>query len=346
MFHTPNTQKLFGQPFMKIHRTHYDTAKVAYRVAPKRLPQPRSISKSPRQHTVAQYVAAARSAATRRAYAQDIAHFKSAGFCIPCTGRHVARYLAKFAPTLAVATLRRRLAAISHAHTAINRDSPVASEIVKTVMRGIRRSKGTTQRKVQALDIRALMTTLKAQKRCNATSTAIWLRNRALLLVGFAGAFRRGELVSLKVADVRWLASGIEVTVQRSKTDQEAVGRKVVILKSRGDSDCCPVRSLARWLDCAELTTGPLFRGVDRHGNVAVRVMHSSSVADIVKASVALAGFDASEFSGHSLRAGYVTAATVANVPIWQIKRVTGHKSDDVVAGYVRVSEANPVRLL
>ena len=331
---------------MKIHRTHYDTAKLARRVAPKRPPQPRSIGTPSGRYAVACYVAAARSAATRSAYAHDIAHFKSAGFCIPCTGHHVARYLAKFAPTLAVATLRRRLTAISHAHTAINRPSPVASDLVKTVMRGIRRSKGTTQRKVQALDIRALMTTLKAQKRCNATSTAIWLRNRALLLVGFAGAFRRGELVTLKVADVRWLVSGIEVTVQRSKTDQEAIGRKVFILKSKRDSDCCPVRALARWLDCAELTTGPLFRSVDRHGNVATRHMHSSSVADIVKSSVAGAGFDAGEFSGHSLRAGYVTAATVANVPVWQIKQVTGHKSDAVVAGYVRVREASAVRLL
>ena len=182
----------------------------------------------------------------------------------------------------------------------------------------------SSQRKVQALDLRALMTTLKAQKRCDATSTAICLRNRALLLVGFAGAFRRGELVSLKVTDVRWLVSGIEVTVQRSKTDQEAAGRKVVIPKASGATECCPVCALARWLDCAELTTGPLFRSVDRHGNVATRGMYSSSVADIVKVSVALAGFDASAFSGHSLRAGYVTAATVANVPIWQIKQVTG----------------------
>ena len=190
------------------------------------------------------------------------------------------------------------------------------------------------------------MTTLKAHKRCSATSTAIWLRNRALLLVGFAGAFRRGELTHLSLGDVRWLRSGIEVTVPRSKTDQEAVGRKVFLLKSRGDSECCPVRVLARWLDCALLTTGPLFRSVDRHGNIATRGMHPSSVADIVKSSVALAGFDARALSGHSLRAGYVTAATVANVPIRQIKRVTGHKSDDVVAGYVRVIGASAVRLL
>ena len=166
------------------------------------------------------------------------------------------------------------------------------------------------------------------------------------MLVGFAGAFRRGELVSLNVTDVRWLVSGIEVTVQRSKTDQEAAGRTIVILKSKGDSACCPVRALARWLDWAELTKGSLFRSVDRHGNIGEREMHSSSVADIVKRSVALAGFDSTAFSGHSLRAGYVTAATVANVPIWQIKRVTGHKSDDVVAGYVRVVGASAVRLL
>ena len=331
---------------MQIYRTHYDTAKVAHRVVPTRPPQPRWTGTSSGHHTVARYVAAARSAATRRAYAHDIAHFKSAGFCIPCTGHHVARYLAKFAPTLAVATLRRRLTAISHAHTAINRPSPAASDLVKTVMRGIRRSKGTTQRKVQALDIRALITTLKAQKQCDATSTAIWLRNRALLLVGFAGAFRRAELTNLSLGDVRWLRSGIEVTVRQSKTDQEAVGRKVFILKSRGDSACCPVRALARWIDFAAITTGPLFRSVDRHGNVADRGMHPSSVADIVKRAVALAGFDASAFSGHSLRAGYVTAATVANVPIWQIKRVTGHKSDDVVARYVRVVGASAVRLL
>ena len=176
-------------------------------------------------------------------------------------------------------------------------------------MRSIRRSIGTTQRKVKALDIRALMTTLKAQTRCSATSTAIWLRNRALLLIGFAGAFRRGELVSLNVTDVRWLVSGIEVTVQRSKTDQEAIGRKVFILKSKRDSDCCPVRALARWLDCAELITGPaLFRSVDRHGNVATRQMHSSSVADIVNSSVACAGLDASGFFGAQFACGLLAA--------------------------------------
>lgn len=188
---------------MQIHRTHYDIAKDAHRVVPSRIPQPRSIGTSSGNHAVARYVAAARSAATRRAYARDIAHFKSAGFSIPCTGHHVARFLAKFAPTLAVATHRRRLSAISHAHTTINHPSPVASDLVKTVMRGIRRSKGTTQRKVQALDIRALMTTLKAQTRCSATSTAIWLRNRALLLGGFAGAFRRSELTNLSLGDLR-----------------------------------------------------------------------------------------------------------------------------------------------
>ena len=162
------------------------------------------------------------------------------------------------------------------------------------------------------------------------------LRDRAILLVGFAGGFRRDELVKLNVDDIARRRTGIEFHVRRSKTDQDAVGRKVFVPKSQGDNG--PVKALWKWLRYVHITEGAIFRSVNRHGQISTHALTAQSVAAIVKSSVADAGLDPRQFAAHSLRARCVTAATVANVPIWQIKRVTGHRSDDVVATYVRVA--------
>jgi site-specific recombinase XerD len=134
----------------------------------------------------------------------------------------------------------------------------------------------------------------------------VWLRDRALLLVGFAGAFRRSELVALDVADLEETETGLLVTIRRGKTDQEGTGRTIAI--PRGDV-ACPVKALRAWLDAAAIEAGPIFRPIDKAGTVRASRLTCRSMANFVKAYAARAGFDAGTYSGHSLRSGFLPRA-------------------------------------
>jgi len=309
------------------------------------LPRPKGAAQALRvpAATISHYVNAACSAATRRAYAADVGHFMAAGYRVPCRDTDVAAYLAECGASLAPATLRRRLVAIQRAHVALGKPSPVTSPLVKTVMRGIVRSRGAVQRRVKAVD-KALLCRLLKVVDATATTTLARVRNRALLLLGFAGAFRRSELVAINVGDLAIDRGGLLVTVRRSKTDQQARGRTVPIPRAQGPY--CPVRALQHWLRCSGIDRGPVFRPIDRYGHVSAQALSGQRVATVVKVAVAAVGLDPREFAGHSLRVGYVTTATVANQPLWQIKQVTGHRSDDVVAGYVRLAGPSRPRSL
>jgi site-specific recombinase XerD len=144
-------------------------------------------------------------------------------------------------------------------------------------------------------------------------TSLIGVRDRALLLVGFAGAFRRSEVVSLDVADVTFSSDGLIVQLRRSKTDQEGEGRKVG-LPFGSNPLTCPVRSLRTWLDAAAVVSGPIFRAVDRHANVADTRLTDQSVALVVKRCAKAAGLDPEKYAGHSLRSGLATAAAMADV--------------------------------
>ena len=134
-------------------------------------------------------------------------------------------------------------------------------------------------------------------------------RDRALVLLGFAGAFRRSELVALRVADVDESQAGLRVIVRHSKTDQEGEGATVAI--ARG-AVVCPVKALQEWLEAAGISSGPVFRAVSKSGAVAEAGLSDRSVANIVKAMVGAVGLDATAFSGHSLRSGFLTSAATA----------------------------------
>jgi site-specific recombinase XerD len=162
------------------------------------------------------------------------------------------------------------------------------------------------------------------------------LRDRALLLLGFAGALRRSELVALDVADIAETKTGLLVTIRRSKTDQEGEGATIAI--ARGDV-ACPARALLEWLDAAGIKAGPIFRPVNKACMVAAERLTDRSVANIVKAYAVRAGFDASTFSGHSLRAGFLTSAAAKGASIFKMMDVSRHKSVDTVRGYVRDAE-------
>ena len=230
-----------------------------------------------------------------------------------------------------VATIEQSLAAISHAHRLSKLELPRAAPEVREVLRGIRRRLGVAPRAQKAPvavdELGMMVNTLSAGP--------LGTRDRALLLVGFAGAFRRSELIGFDLEDVGFVNDGLELLVRRSKTDQEATGRKVGVPYS-SLAAVCPVRSLRAWIEVAGITTGPVFRGVDRHGRISSSRADAKTVARVVKRTAEAAGLDASKFAGHSLRAGFVTSAARAGKPERSIAKQTGHRSITILRGYIR----------
>lgn len=267
--------------------------------------------------------------ATKRAYRQGLASYESSGRAIPSTPQMVAEYLAECAVVCAVATIQRRLAAIAKAHVAIGVSDPTKSEIVRATMRGIRRALSTAQREARPILKDDLFQMLERMG-----DGPKDIRDKALLLLGFAGAFRRSELVGLDMADIEIVKQGLVVLLRRSKTDQEGRGRKIGV--PYGRTRWCPVRRLTEWIEHASIESGPIFRPVDRHGHVAVTRLSGEAVSIVVKDRAEAAGFDRCYYSGHSLRAGLATSAAMAGSPSHKIRAQTGHASDAMLARYIR----------
>jgi len=275
------------------------------------------------------YLRASVSPNTRRAYHADLRHYLQWGGTIPSSVELVAGYLASQAGVLSIATLARRLVTIGRAHTSLGLPSPTSSDLVRLTMRGIRRKHGRPQRQVAAAvksDILAMLAPLGDNLRDK--------RDRALLLIGFAGAFRRSELCAISCTDIRICGHGAMITISRSKTDQFGHGRRVVI--PYGRDGACPVKALTDWLLASGIVDGPVFRGVSRYGRVAVRALSGEAVALIVKKRAAAAGLDQRRYAGHSLRAGFATSAAAAGLASWKIRKQTGHASDAMLERYIR----------
>jgi len=242
----------------------------------------------------------------------------------------IINYVADMAETKKVSTIVRRLSSISQAHQAAGHGSPTFSFGVKAVVKGIKKIKGTPPNKKAAAvieDIRTMIDTLGG--------SLTDIRDRALILIGFAGAFRRSELVSITIDDLEFNRDGLTITLQHSKTDQEGQGFKKGIPYG-SHPDTCPVRSLQDWLQAAKITTGPLFRSVNRHGQVGPKALSDQSVALIVKKLVKAAGLDERKYSGHSLRSGLITTAANRGVDERSIMKQSGHKSLTVMRGYIQ----------
>jgi len=283
------------------------------------------------------YVASAVADSTRRAYAADLRHFRDWGGRIPSTPAMVARYLAAFAGKVKASTLNRRLAAIASAHTTIGKPSPTRSELVQTTMRGIRRVHGSAQRQAKPISIEMLRVLAKPQRHLDPVRD---LRDRTLLVVGFAGGFRRSELARLKLENLVFDAQGVTVALVRSKTDQQGKGRAVAL--PHGPGRMCPVELLKAWiqrlreLDRQEAIDAlPLFRRVDRYGRPGGG-LSGAAVGGVMRRRMRDCGLDPNGFSAHSLRSGLVTAAARAGVPTWAIQRQTGHRSESTVHRYIR----------
>ncbi|MBV9328495.1 MAG: site-specific integrase [Chloroflexi bacterium] len=251
---------------------------------------------------------------------------------LPAAPQTIALYLTDLSKTHKVSTLYRRLSGISQAHQAAgHQPSPTRDPQVRLVFQGIRRTLGAAPDQKNA----AITAEVRATLEKLGLGTLSGVCGRALLLVGFAGAFRRSELVSLDVGDVTFSAEGLVVQLRRSKTDQEGVGRKVG-LPFGSNPLTCSVRALREWLESGGIVHGPLFRPIDRHGNLRPRRLTDQSVALIVKRCAKDSELDPDKYAGHSLRSGLATAAAMADVSERSIMAQTGHKSLPVVRRYIR----------
>jgi site-specific recombinase XerD len=284
---------------------------------------------------------------TRRAYAADVRAFdawvraKGLGDALAASPAVVADFLTEQADAgLKPATLTRRLAAIRYMVAEAqelgrldpNVPVPTDAKVVRDAMAGIRRTVGTAQRKAAPATADRLRAMLDA---CGDGLQG--LRDRALLALGFGGAFRRGELVALTVADIEATADGLMVRLVRSKTDQEGRGQQVPVL----DGPRLRVKAaLEDWIAAAGITEGPVFRTLGKGGRVLPRALTDRSVADIVKLRAEQAGLDPALFSGHSLRAGFLTSAATAGASVFSMMAVSRHRKVDTLAGYVRAGQA------
>jgi integrase len=249
---------------------------------------------------------------------------------LPAAPDTVAAYIAECAQHLKPGSIQRQLNAIAEAHKAAKLESPTHNAVVKNTMKGIRRTLGTAPAQKTATltdDIRAMIDA--------AGDGTIGARDRALILLGFAGAFRRSELVGLDAADCVFGKDGLTVTLRRSKTDQDGAGRKVGIPYG-SNPETCPVRTMQVWIEAAGIGAGPAFRSINRHGRIGSSRLSGIDVARIVKKLADRAGFDSAKYAGHSLRAGHATSAAIAGASERSIMNQTGHRSVQMVRRYIR----------
>ncbi len=284
------------------------------------------------------YAAASKAPNTVRAYRSDLADFED--WCagqgvrtLPATPAAIALYLTALAQAGAKAsTLQRRVSALSQAHQLAGHvPSPTSDPVVRATMAGIRRAHGTAPAQKTALltgELRQLLASTDPTSLAGA-------RDRALLLLGFAGGFRRSELVSLDVEDLEETEDGLRVQLRRGKTDQEGQGREVGIPRGHNPSTC-PVRAVVAWRSLAGITAGPLFRAVSRHGLVSRGRLSDRGVARIVQRAAQNAGLDPALYAGHSLRAGLATSAAAGGASERAIMAQTGHRSVTMVRRYIR----------
>ena len=282
-----------------------------------------------------EFIEQSKAANTIRAYKSDWNHFQV--WCtvhgqssLPASPETVALYLTDLAATHKTATIVRRVSAVSQAHQIAGLETPTKSAQVRLVLAGIRRTKGTAQTaKAPVLvdDLRRMIERLAAN--------LIGVRDRALLLIGFSGAFRRSELVALDVSDIAVTRDGLVVTIRRSKTDQDGEGRKIGIPYGSNPATC-PVRALQDWLAQCGFSDGALYRPINRFGRVAGFRLSAAAVAGIVKRYAAAIGLNATDFAGHSLRSGLATSAAMKGASERSIMNQTGHRSVNTVRRYIR----------
>ena len=282
-----------------------------------------------------------RSANTTKAYASDWSHFAAWADAanrdtLPASPGTVALYLTAYSDSLKVTTLSRRLTAIRQAHAVAGKPFNAAAPELREVWKGIVRTKGRASNPVAPAVLQDLIAML-----AGLPDSLTGIRDRALLLTGFAGGFRRSELTGLEMEDLIFTNDGLVVSLRHSKTDQEGEGSKVGVPYGQHDRTC-PVLALQRWLVESGITdehglngSGKVFRSVTRHSSIG-ESLSTKAVSLIVKRAAEGAGLDPSKYAGHSLRSGFATSAAAAGASERAIMKQGRWRSLPVARRYIR----------
>lgn len=270
-------------------------------------------------------VSSRRSESTLRAYRSDWADFTA--WCrsenrefLPASTATLTLYLRERATVLKLSTLARRVSAINRAHDVGNYDSPTDVSVVRKLMTEFRQTKASTpvaKRPVLVDDLKAMSSELP--------NTVLGFRDRALLLLGFAGGLRRSDLVAIDCEDLDHNQLGLVISLRVRRA--HARGRKVEIPFGSIREGTCPVAALDEWLKKSAITTGAIFRVITRHGRILDKRLSGEAVGLVVKRWVKSVGYDPTQFGAHSLRAGLATSAAIAGKSESAIMRQTGHRS-------------------
>jgi len=271
-----------------------------------------------------------KSANTLRAYQSDYNDFslfcsKNGFQAMPTQPKILALYLTHLSSYSKYSTLKRRLASISIIHKTKGHYIDTKHPIIVENLMGIKRTNGTNQKGKKPLlinDLKLLIQAIDMSKEKNIRK----IRDKALILIGFSGGFRRSELVDIEYEDVEFVEEGVKIFVKRSKTDQSGEGMTKAI-PYFDNINFCPVKALNKWVVAAELKEGKIFKISDK------------SVALIIKKYANYAGFDAHRYAGHSLRSGFATSTAESGAEERNIMAMTGHKSTEMVRRYIK--EAN-----
>ena len=264
---------------------------------------------------------------TLRAYQADFRDFSI--FCskngfnsIPTEPKILSLYLTHLSATSKFSTLKRRIASISVVHKMKGHYLDTKHPIVMENLHGIRRAKGTKQLGKKPILINDLKSIINAIDQFNKIEKKK-LRDKAILLVGFSGGFRRSELVEIEYDDVEFVSEGVKIFIKRSKTDQSGEGM-IKAIPYFENKNFCPVVNLKKWIDYSVIKSGKIFNISDK------------SVALIIKKYASLSGLDPNKYGGHSLRSGFATSTAESGAEERNIMAMTGHKTTQMVRRYIK----------
>ena len=284
-----------------------------------------------------------KAANTVRAYKSDFQDFGL--FCVknnfknlPTEPKIVSLYLTDLSTREAkISTIKRRLVSIGVIHKLKGHYLDTKHPIIIENLMGIKRRKGIAQKGKKPLLISNLKTIIDVINKANEPDIKK-LRNKALLLLGFSGGFRRNEIVSLDLEDIEFVFEGVKITLKRSKTDQFGEGSKKGIPHFE-NSLYCPVTNLKRWINVAKIKKGPIFLKFNKGFKLTEKRLSDQSVALIIKEYLLKAGINNKDYSGHSLRSGFATSAAEAGAEERSIMAMTGHKSTEMVRRYIKEAD-------
>ena len=282
-----------------------------------------------------------KAANTLRAYQSDFKDFST--FCVknglssmPTEPKILALYLTHLSATSKFSTLKRRIASISVIHKMKGHYLDTKHPIIMENLHGIKRVKGTNQKAKKPILIKDLkliidvidqyLTYCGLPEIEKSREVKNKIRDKAIILIGFAGGFRRSELVNIDYEDIEFVEEGIKIFIKRSKTDQSGEGM-IKAIPYFENKIYCPVLSLKHWIEFSEIKTDKIFKISDK------------SVSLIIKKYISLAGLDPNKYGGHSLRSGFATSAAEAGAEERNIMTMTGHKTTQMVRRYIQ--EAN-----